>query len=262
MPRCFQSIQSTENTMKQTVNFRLPVYSSLNAGAIIAAGEPLKLILNDRSQTEVYVTDVADNGRVVSWNLIDQRVIPAVTSSQNATTAASDDSTGDALANAIKASYNAAQVDVAAFYAAYAALGSPTSSQNATTAASSDVTRLALANALKVSMNNLIADIAEVFENHPELGVPTSAAVTTANGSDDATTNTLLNALKTAYNKVQVDVAGAFTKLDSGAFSPREFDVRGVDGAHQIAPPAGDLDFDMMPSHRDTGPISPAVNGN
>jgi hypothetical protein len=43
----------------------------------------------------------------------------ALTSSQNATTTASDPTTTQALANALKTSYNAAQVDIAALRTAY-----------------------------------------------------------------------------------------------------------------------------------------------
>lgn len=42
--------------------------------------------------------------------------VPAVTSAQNATTAAVDLTTSEGLANALKTNYNAAQVDIAAIH--------------------------------------------------------------------------------------------------------------------------------------------------
>lgn len=221
--------------MKQSKVFVTPVLKNDNSGTIIQAGDPLTLVLRDRSTTKVHVTGVERGGRKVSWNLTALATLTAVlTSSQNATAAASDDSTGDALANAIKASYNALQVDIAALFTSSSAnLGSPTSAQNATTAASNDATRLALANALRTNLNASQVDIAEVFAKNPALGAPTSIQIATPIGSDDPTTQTLLNAMKTQFNAQQVDVAEAFTKLDNGYFQPRSEDVVAVNGDHQ-----------------------------
>ncbi len=221
--------------MKQTLKFYSPVKKKADTTTNIEVGDPLDLVLKDGSVTTVYATEVSEDARTISWDLSNISVDVAKTSSQNATTAASDDTTGDALANALKTSYNAGQVDIATLFRAETSLGSPTSSQNATTAASNDATRLALANALKTNYNAAQVDVAEFFAAHPELGSPTSSQDETPVGSDDATTQTLLNALKTAYNALQVDIAEAFTKIDTGSFQPRVEDVRAVDGSHQAA---------------------------
>lgn len=221
--------------MKQFVTLNAPVLKSDDSGDIVEVGDLVRLILNDaaRSLVSVYLTDVSTDGKRIGWSLNQPAIDAAITSSQNSTTAASDDTTGNALANALKTSYNAAQVDVATLFRAYDVLGSPTSSQNATTAASDDTTRQALANALKADYNAAQVDIAELFAAKEQLGSPTSSQLATPDGSNDATTQTLLNALKTAYNALQVDIAEAFTKLGYGSFVPRQEDVYGVDGQHQ-----------------------------
>lgn len=244
--------------MKQTRKFAVKVRKNDSSGNVIEVGDAVKLILNDRSTTTVYVSEVLEGGRKISWEKGAGGAIPAKTSSANATTAASDDTTGDALANALKTSYNAAQVDIAALFTSSSAiLGSPTSSQNATTAASNDATRLALANALRTNYNAAQVDIAEVFTNNPSLGDPTSSQIATPIGSDDATTQTLLNALKAAYNLLYADIAEAFTKLDEGNYVPYADEVNGVDGNHQYATASYDLhDGDDS----DYGAIDPVVN--
>ena len=248
--------------MKQTRIFRTPVFSAVNAGEIIAAGEQLNVILNDNSLSLVNVREVALGGRKIVWDRSAMVTLPAVTSSQNATPVASDATTGNTLANELKTSINAAQVDIAAFFTAYTPLGSPTSSQNSTTAASSDGTRLTLANDLKITLNAMIVDVAEIFDAHPELGDPLSETVTTANGSDNATTQTLLNALKTAYNNLQTDVAEAFSKLDNGYYNPEGCEVAAVTSAHQIAAATDDMSDQMAPSHGDSGGPTIASSGD
>lgn len=239
--------------MIQRKRFAVPVRKS-GQSAVIEEGDTVDLVLQDGSVTRVYAAEVTMRGTRIGWHLDGLAVLPNATSSQNATADASDDTTGDALANALKTSYNALQADVAALFTAYPQLGSPTSAQNATAAASNDATRQALANALKANLNTAIADIHEVFTAHPELGEPTSEALATPDGSSDATTQTLLNDLKAAYNAAQVDIAEALSKLDRDTsvpyFIPRDFDVRAVNGNHQYNDPAipeGELE-DLVPT--------------
>ena len=228
--------------MKQTIKVYKPVMSQADRDVIASVGGAVALVLRDGTTTTVYLTEISDDGKTISWDRDGTQIDAAKTRSQNATTAASDDTTGDALANALKTSYNAAQVDIATLFRSQGGLGSPTSSQNATTAASSDGTRLALANALKANYNAAQVDVAEIFTANPELGSPTSSQLATADGSDDATTQTLLNALKTAYNALQADIAEAFSKLDTNLYCPRADEVLSIDGQN-IQPLGDDTDI-------------------
>src|SRR5687767_15802665 len=115
--------------MKVTARFRAPVQKIGGSGEIIEVGDPLHLVLRDRSTVVVTCADVGARGTRVSWHLHGGTINMTATSSQNATTDASDDTTGDALANALKTSYNAAQVDLAAIFSSFESLGSPTSAQ-------------------------------------------------------------------------------------------------------------------------------------
>ena len=242
--------------MKQTLKFAVAVKKKSDTTLNIEVGDPLDLVLQDGSVTTVTATEVSADARTISWSLNALERTAAATSSQNSTAVASDDTTGDALANALKTSYNAAQVDVAALFTANTTLGSPTSSQNGTTAASNDATRLALANALKTSYNAAQVDVAELF-SVGGLGVPTSSQLETATATNDATTQTLLNDLKDAYNLLQDDIELAFGSIESGQFVPRVEDVRAVDGSHQ---PAAVTDTDIHDGvGADAVPRVPAV---
>ena len=243
--------------MKQNIKVYKPVMNQSDRTVQAAVGDAVAVVLRDGTTTTVYLSAISEDGKSIQWNRTNLSVDVAKTSSQNSTTVASDDTTGDALANALKTSYNAAQVDIATIFRAETAFGSPTSSQNATTSASNDATRLALANALKINLNALQVDVAEVFTAHPELGDPTSSQVTTPIGSDDATTQTLLNALQTAYNAVQADIAEVFSKLDTGSYNPESHEVIAVDGQN-IEPSVASTDIHDG-SEESTIPRVPAV---
>lgn len=87
-------------------------FEALTLGDEIAA---LQAIPSEAALLATLKAGAADVGAAVSTPA-------AVTSSQNSTAAATDLTTAEALANALKTSYNAAQVDIVALRASVAAL--------------------------------------------------------------------------------------------------------------------------------------------
>jgi hypothetical protein len=246
-------------SLRQYKTFAAPVTKNSSGPELIEVGDPLKLILRSEEHpkptTTVYVAAVQKGGTRIGWDLSGNPTLAAATSSQIATADASDDTTGNALANALKTAYNAIQADAAAVFAAFAALGSPTSAQNATTAASDDATRLALANALRTNYAALKVDLDEIIANNDDLGNHVIEAIEAPVATDDTTTNDLLNELKDKLNLAQSLVSEAISETDTGYYQPRKEDVIGVDGSHQY----NDPDVDEEEEDPLTGPVNPAA---
>ena len=112
-------------------NVGLPNGLAYNAGdAVVLTDEQAAKLLGNVFTKTVVASDgvsravLVDNGSygTTTGNAGARPTVSAVTSSQNATAAATDLTTSEALANALKVSYNAAQVDIAALRAEVLAL--------------------------------------------------------------------------------------------------------------------------------------------